>query len=88
MVKKTKEQLIAYHQEQIKRLQKQAKAQARKERAHRLVASAAKIEAVSGLELNEALATFAGEYLAKAARIEGSVVWQNLNTTKGQNDAH
>lgn len=88
MTKKTKEQLIAYHQEQIKRLQKQAKAQARKERTHRLVTSAAKIESVSGLELNEALATFAGEWLAKAARTEGSPVWQNLNADKGQTDAH
>ena len=61
--RKTLEQRIAAKEEELKKLKKQAANEARKARNHRLITSAATIEAESGYELDENVARWLGHVL-------------------------
>lgn len=68
--KKTLEQRIAEKEQELRRLKAQARAADRKARTHRLVASAAKIEADAGIELDELWATAIARAIASGAVVD------------------
>ena len=63
--RKTLEQRIATKEQELKKLKRQARSEERKARTHRLVTSAATIEAEAGhVELDETMAQWLGRALA------------------------
>lgn len=73
--RKTLEQRIAAKEQELKKLKAQARSAERKARTHRLVTSAATIEAEAGhVELDETLARWLGQALAaELARPESEI---------------
>ena len=61
--RKTTEQQIAAMEEKLRQLKKKAAAEQRKARNHRLITSAATIEAESGIELDEDVSRWLGRVL-------------------------
>ena len=78
MTRRTPEQQIAYHQDQIKRIKAAESRRRRNARTKRLCASAGKIEAVAGFELDEEIAEALGSFLAKDAQNPDSWVARHL----------
>ena len=62
--RKTIEQRIAAEEEKLRKLRAQARSMERKARNHRLITSAATIEAEAGVELDERTARWLGRKLA------------------------
>lgn len=78
MTRRTPEQQIAYHQDKIRRIKAAESKRKRNERTKRLCASAGKIEAVAGFELDAELAEALGSFLARDAQDPGSWVARHL----------
>lgn len=78
MTRRTPEQQIAYHQEQIRRIKSAESKRKRNARTKRLCASAGKIEAVAGFELDEEIAEAVGSMLAREAQDPESWVARHL----------
>lgn len=69
--RKTLDQRIEEQEAKLRKLKAQARAEARKERTHRLVASAAKIEAEAGIELDAEWASAIARAIADGSLAKG-----------------
>lgn len=83
MARKTREQLIEYHKEQIKKLKTAESRAKRNARTKRLCASAGQIESIAGVELDPYLSTVLGEKLKELIRTD-QYVMEHMASRKGK----
>lgn len=78
MPRKTPEQQIEFYKERIKQIKAAEARKKRNARTKRLCASAGKIEAVAGFELDEQIAEAVGSFLAQEAQVPDSWIARHL----------